>query len=142
MHAPPPASRIPPLPQDHRQTHAAQSRLASHRRQLCHPQDPGGKALARAAFALSPALHAHFRLVVEPFFAEITRKRIRRGVFKSVDELKQAIMDYLDKHNDQPKPKSGPRLPSKSSLKSPVRNKRWNHNTSLRRKCFDQSNQI
>jgi hypothetical protein len=34
----------------------------------------------------------------------ITRKRIRRGVFKSVDELKQAIMDYLDKHNDQPKP--------------------------------------
>src|SRR5271156_4407846 len=42
--------------------------------------------------------------MVERFFAEITRKRIRRGVFKSVDELKQAIMDYLDKHNDQPKP--------------------------------------
>jgi hypothetical protein len=34
--------------------------------------------------------------MVERFFAEITRKRIRRGVFKSVDELKQAIMDYLD----------------------------------------------
>jgi hypothetical protein len=33
-----------------------------------------------------------------------TRKRIRRGVFKSVDELKQAIMDYLDKHNGHPKP--------------------------------------
>jgi hypothetical protein len=30
--------------------------------------------------------------MVERFFAEITRKRIRRGVFKSVDELKQAIM--------------------------------------------------
>ena len=44
--------------------------------------------------------------MAERFFAEITRKRIRRGVFKSVDELKQAIMDYLDKHNDQPKPKS------------------------------------
>jgi hypothetical protein len=28
----------------------------------------------------------------------------RRGVFKSVDELKQAIMDYLDKHNGHPKP--------------------------------------
>src|ERR1700729_1687892 len=38
---------------------------ASHRRQLCYPQDPGGKALARAAFALSPALHAHFRLVAQ-----------------------------------------------------------------------------
>jgi hypothetical protein len=35
---------------------------------------------------------------------ETTRKRIRRGVFKSVDELKQAIIDYLDKHNDQPNP--------------------------------------
>jgi hypothetical protein len=36
---------------------------------------------------------------------ETTRKRIRRGVFKSVDELKkQAIIDYLNKHNDQPNP--------------------------------------
>ena len=42
--------------------------------------------------------------MVERFFAEITRKRIRRGVFKSVDELKQAIMDYLDNHNGHPKP--------------------------------------
>jgi hypothetical protein len=41
--------------------------------------------------------------MVERFFAETTRKRARRGVFKSVDELKQAIIDYLDKHNDQPK---------------------------------------
>ena len=42
--------------------------------------------------------------MVERFFAEITRKRIRRGVFKSVDELKHAIMDYLDNHNGHPKP--------------------------------------
>ena len=28
--------------------------------------------------------------MVERFFAEITRNRIRRGVFKSVEELKQA----------------------------------------------------
>jgi transposase len=34
--------------------------------------------------------------MVERFFAETTRKRIRGGVFKSVDELKQAIIDYLD----------------------------------------------
>jgi hypothetical protein len=27
--------------------------------------------------------------MVERFFAEITRKRIRRGIFKSVDELTQ-----------------------------------------------------
>ena len=35
-------------------------------------------------------------------FAEITRKRIRRGVFKSVDELESAIMD--ENHNADPKP--------------------------------------
>jgi transposase len=62
---PPPASRVPPLPQDHRRTHTAQSRVASHRRQLCHPQDPRGTALAQAAFALSSALHAHFRLMAQ-----------------------------------------------------------------------------
>src|ERR1700724_3966596 len=42
--------------------------------------------------------------MVERFFAEITRKRIRRAVFKSVDELNQTRMPYLDTHNDQPKP--------------------------------------
>jgi hypothetical protein len=35
--------------------------------------------------------------MVERFFAEITRKRIRRGVFKSVGELESAIMEYLEK---------------------------------------------
>ena len=42
--------------------------------------------------------------MVERFFAEITRNRIRRGIFKSVDELKSAILQYLEKHNAAPKP--------------------------------------
>ena len=42
--------------------------------------------------------------MVERFFAEITQKRIRRGVFKSVAELESAIMTYLDNHNAAPKP--------------------------------------
>ncbi len=42
--------------------------------------------------------------MVERFFAEITRKRIRRGVFKSVAELESAIMQYLENHNADPKP--------------------------------------
>jgi hypothetical protein len=42
--------------------------------------------------------------MVERFFAEITRNRIRRGTFKSVAELKAAIVDYLQKHNADPKP--------------------------------------
>jgi transposase len=58
-----------------------------------------------------PRFHMHFTPtsaswlnMVERFFAEITRNRIRRGVFKSVAELKTAIMEYLEKHNIDPKP--------------------------------------
>ena len=42
--------------------------------------------------------------LVERFFAEISGKRIRRGVFKSVAELEAAIHEYLAKHNAAPKP--------------------------------------
>ena len=58
-----------------------------------------------------PRFHLHFTPtsaswlnMVERFFAEITRNRIRRGAFKSVAELKSAIMDYLENHNADPKP--------------------------------------
>ena len=42
--------------------------------------------------------------LVERFFSEITRKRIRRGVFTSCAELEEAIHDYLDHHSANPKP--------------------------------------
>ena len=42
--------------------------------------------------------------VIEGFFAKLTRKRLRRGVFKSVTELKKAIADFIDAHNQDPKP--------------------------------------
>lgn len=41
--------------------------------------------------------------LVERWFREITDKRIRRGVFRSVKELIAAIEDYLAKHNENPK---------------------------------------
>jgi transposase len=41
---------------------------------------------------------------VENFFSVITRRRIRRGVFKSVVDLQAAINRYLDEHNANPKP--------------------------------------
>jgi len=61
------------------------------------------------------AKHSRFKLhftptsaswlnLVERFFAEITTKRIRRGVFRSVADLEEAIQDYLDRHNADPKP--------------------------------------
>ncbi len=42
--------------------------------------------------------------LVERWFAEITNKRIRRGVFRSVKELEAAIREYIDVHNESPKP--------------------------------------
>lgn len=42
--------------------------------------------------------------LVERWFAEITRKRIRRGVFKSVKELIEAIEHYIKINNQNPKP--------------------------------------
>jgi transposase len=42
--------------------------------------------------------------MVERFFRDSTEKRIRRGVFHDVEELIMAIGDFIDKHNDKPKP--------------------------------------
>lgn len=42
--------------------------------------------------------------LVERFFGEITEKRIRRGVFRSMLELINAIDEYLELHNSNPKP--------------------------------------
>src|SRR5262249_10354768 len=55
--------------------------------------------------------HLHFILtscswvnLVEGWFREITDKRIRRGVFRSVKQLIEAIRAYIDEHNGDPKP--------------------------------------
>jgi transposase len=42
--------------------------------------------------------------LVERWFAELTNKRIRRGVFRSVRELEAAIREYIGVHNEDPKP--------------------------------------
>jgi transposase len=42
--------------------------------------------------------------LVERLFAEITRQRIRRGVFKSVDDLEAAIEAWVAERNANPKP--------------------------------------
>jgi transposase len=42
--------------------------------------------------------------LVERWFGEITRKRIRRGVFKSVKDLIEAIQKYVKTNNQNPKP--------------------------------------
>ena len=41
---------------------------------------------------------------IERWFAEITRKRIRRGTFRSVRDLIRAIHDYVRHYNRNPQP--------------------------------------
>jgi transposase len=42
--------------------------------------------------------------MVERFFRDLTEQRLRRGIFRDVEELIMAIGDYIDHHNDKPKP--------------------------------------
>ena len=42
--------------------------------------------------------------MVERWFREITTQRIRRGSFRSVEQLEAAIQSFIDAHNEDPKP--------------------------------------
>ncbi len=42
--------------------------------------------------------------VIEGFFRNLDHKRLRRGVFRSVPELVNAINAYIDQHNEDPRP--------------------------------------
>lgn len=42
--------------------------------------------------------------MIERFFRDLTDKRIRRGVFRDLEQLIMAIGDYIDTHNASPKP--------------------------------------
>ena len=68
-------------------------------------------AAVKRWFARRPRYHAHFTPTgaswlnqVERFFAEITTKRIRRGVFRSVRSLEKAIREYIDARNENAQP--------------------------------------
>ena len=64
-----------------------------------------------AWFAARPRYHRHFVPTsaswlnpIERLFAEITRKRIRRGTFRSVSDLIRAIEDYVTHHHRHAEP--------------------------------------
>lgn len=42
--------------------------------------------------------------MIERFFRDLTVNRLKRGVFESVEALEAAIEEYLDVHNESPKP--------------------------------------
>jgi transposase len=58
-----------------------------------------------------PRFHVHFTPtgsswlnMVERFFRDLTHNRLKRGVFRDVEELMATIDQYVDRHNDNPKP--------------------------------------
>ena len=58
-----------------------------------------------------PRFHCHFTPTysswmnrVERFFATLTEHQLKRGTHRSVPALEKAIRDYLDMHNEEPKP--------------------------------------
>jgi hypothetical protein len=42
--------------------------------------------------------------MVERFFRDLTQNRLRRGVFQDLEQLIMAIGEYIDGHNQNPKP--------------------------------------
>ena len=61
--------------------------------------------------ARHPRFHMHFTPtsaswlnMVERFFRDLPQNRLRRGVFRDLEELLMAIGTYIDRHNESPKP--------------------------------------
>jgi transposase len=87
---------VPP----HKQVHMIVDNYATHK----HPR-------VERWLERNPRFRMHFTPtgcswlnMVERFFRDLTENRLRRGVFRSVEDLITAIFDYIDQHNDQPKP--------------------------------------
>lgn len=67
--------------------------------------------LIRSWLAKRPRYHVHFTPTygswinqVERWFALLTQRQIKRGSHRSVHELEAAIREFLNAHNDEPKP--------------------------------------
>src|SRR5450631_1827321 len=66
----------------------------------------------RFVFHFTPT-SASWLNAIEGFFAKLTKKRLKRGVFRSLRELKDAIHRYLDDTNANPKPFTWTKDPNK-----------------------------
>ena len=91
------------------QLHLVADNYATHK----HPK-------VKRWLARHPRFHMHFTPtssswlnLVERWFGELTRKRLRRGTFKSVRDLQAAIIEYVDEHNENAKGLKWKALPEK-----------------------------
>jgi hypothetical protein len=61
--------------------------------------------MAGPASPLDISLHPDLRInAVEGFFSKLTRRRLKRGVFRSVVDLQVAINRFVAETNADPKP--------------------------------------
>ena len=107
LHAAPPASGVHPLPERDRGEvpagkiiHVVLDNYGTHK----HPK-------VRAWLERHPRFTFHFTPksaswlnAVEGFFAKLTKRRLKRGVFRSIVELQAAIKRFLAETNGNPKP--------------------------------------
>jgi len=87
------------VPED-KQVHLICDNYATHK----HPR-------VKAWEKRNPRFHFHFTPtgaswlnMIERFFRDLSEKAIRRGSFFNVDDLIGAIQEYINQHNDDPKP--------------------------------------
>jgi transposase len=102
VHEPPPASGVHPLPQldqppnpGAQEVHLVVDNYATHK----HPK-------VRAWLTRHQRFHFHFTPTsacwlnaVEGFFAKLTRRRLKRGVFTGIVDLQAAINRFLRETN-------------------------------------------
>ena len=61
------------------------------------------KLFIRWTFHFTPTSDSWFN-AVEGFFAKLTKRRLKRGIFLSVVDLQAAINRFVIEHNAEPKP--------------------------------------
>ena len=88
-------------------------------------------AAIKAWLARRPNYHVHFTPTsaswinqVERWFAELTRKQLRRGVHTSIKQLEADVHSFIQRHNEIQSPIVGPNPPTKSSPPSNASAKR------------------
>ena len=99
----PPAHEIPDSPEQvpaRKTVHSILDNYAAHK----HPKVR--KWLARHprwSFHFTPTSSSWLN-AVEGFFAKLTRRRLKHGVFRSIVDLQAAINRFIAEHNKTPKP--------------------------------------
>ena len=83
-----------------RQIHIILDNYATHKHQKVKAWAEGTK---RVHFHFVPTSSSWLNLV-ERFFSTLTEKRIRRGVFHSVPHLESCLKQYIETHNENPRP--------------------------------------